>query len=26
VVWLLSSASSFVTGSEMVVDGGLVAR
>jgi len=26
VVWLLSDASSFVTGTEMIVDGGLVAR
>ncbi len=26
VVWLLSSASSFMTGSELVLDGGLVAR
>ncbi len=26
VAWLLSDASSFVTGTEMVIDGGLVAQ
>jgi NAD(P)-dependent dehydrogenase (short-subunit alcohol dehydrogenase family) len=26
VVWLLSDASSFMTGSEFVLDGGLIAR
>jgi 3-oxoacyl-[acyl-carrier protein] reductase len=26
VVWLLSPASAFMTGAEMVLDGGLVAR